>query len=502
LITLSEVKHRPHGDAGDAGDAGDVAGRPATVPPPDPSNVAPSGYQRLSLWWEAVPAPLPARPALTEDLDVDVCIVGGGFTGLWTAHALARADPSLRIVVLEREVAGFGASGRNGGWCSALFATSDAALERKHGHDAMVAMRRAMQATVDEVGAAAAKEGIDCHFAKGGSVDLVRSEAQRARALAEVEEARTHGFGEEDLRWLAPEETRALVDADGALGATFTPHCAALQPALLARGLADAVGRRGVRVCEHTAVTAIRPAPHGPTVATAGGTVRAEVVVRATEAWTPTLPGLRRALVPVYSLMVATEPLPEDFWARAGLAGRATFADYRHMIIYGQRTADGRIAFGGRGAPYHYGSAVRPTFDREPDVHALLRRTLVELFPELAHVRFTHAWGGPLGIPRDWHSSVGFDRSSGLAWAGGYVGDGVATTNLAGRTLADLITDADTDLTRLPWVDHRSPPWEPEPLRWVGVNAGLWAMKLADRSEARHGRPSHVANAVGRWLGQ
>ena len=208
---------------------------------------AASGYQRLSLWWEAIPVPLPPRPALTEDLDVDVCIVGAGFTGLWTAHALALADPSLRVAVLEREVAGFGASGRNGGWCSALFATSDAALARRHGIDAMRAMRRAMQETVDVVGASAAGEGIDCHFAKGGSVDLVRSEAQRARALAEVDEARALGFGEDDLRWLGPDETREVIGAAGVLGATFTPHCAVLQPALLARGLADAVERHGVR---------------------------------------------------------------------------------------------------------------------------------------------------------------------------------------------------------------------------------------------------------------
>jgi glycine/D-amino acid oxidase-like deaminating enzyme len=172
------------------------------------------------------------------------------------------------------------------------------------------------------------------------------------------------------------------------------------------------------------------------------------------------------------------------------------------MIIYGQRTADGRIAFGGRGAPYHYGSAVDPSFDVDPGVHALLRQTVTELFPALSQARFTHAWGGPLGIPRDWHSSVGFDRATGLAWAGGYVGDGVATTNLAGRTLADLITGADTELTRLPWVGHRSPRWEPEPLRWLGVNAGLWTMKWADRTEARRGRPSRIAGAMGRLLGQ
>jgi glycine/D-amino acid oxidase-like deaminating enzyme len=465
---------------------------------------ATSGYQRLSLWWESVRVPLAPRPALTEDLDVDVCIVGAGFTGLWTAHALALADPSLRVVVLEREVAGFGASGRNGGWCSALFATSDAALARQHGLEAMRAMRRAMQETVDIVGESAASEGIDCGFVKGGSVDLVRSEAQRARAMAEVDEARALGFGQDDLRWLGPDQTGALIGAAGALGATFTPHCAVVQPALLARGLADAVERRGVRVCEHTEVLAIQAGEAGdrPSVRTAGATVRAEFVVRATEAWTATLPGLERALVPVYSLMVATEPLSAAFWSRAGLESRATFADHRHMIIYGQRTADDRIAFGGRGAPYHFGSAISASFDSEPAVHAVLRRTLAELFPEVADARFTHAWGGPLGIPRDWYSSVGLDRATGLAWAGGYVGDGVSTTNLAGRTLADLITGADTPLTRLPWVGHVSPRWEPEPLRWLGVNAGLWTMKLADRSETRRGRPSRLAGAMGRLLGQ
>jgi len=447
---------------------------------------------------------LPPRPVLTQDLQVDVCIVGAGFTGLWTAHALARTDPSLRVAVVEREVAGFGASGRNGGWCSALFATSDAALARQHGGDAMRAMRRAMQETVDVVGATAAGEGIDCHYAKGGSVDLVRSEAQRVRALAEVDQARAFGFGDEDLRWLGRDETRELIGADRVLGATFTPHCAALQPALLARGLADAVERRGVQVYEHTEVLDILPGSPGsrPSVVTRGGVVDAEVVVRATEAWTPTLPRLHRDIVPVYSLMVATEPLGAGFWSSAGLEGRATFADHRHMIIYGQRTADGRMAFGGRGAPYHFGSSVRSSYDAEPAVHALLRRTLTELFPDLEGARFSHAWGGPLGIPRDWHSSVGLDRDSGLAWAGGYVGDGVATTNLAGRTLADLITGADSDLVALPWVGHRSPRWEPEPLRWLGVNAGLWTMKLADRSEARRGRPSRVAGAMGRLLGQ
>ncbi len=255
--------------------------------------------------------------------------------------------------------------------------------------------------------------------------------------------------------------------------------------------------RAGVAVWERTPVLDIQPHQ----VITATGTVTARYVIRATEGYTPGLPGLRRAIVPVYSLMIATEPLPETAWAQIGLTGRPTFGDLRHLIIYGQRTADGRLAFGGRGAPYHLGSAVRPGFDRVPAVFEALRSTLRELFPAVADAEITHRWGGPIGIARDWTASVGLDPVTGLGWAGGYVGDGVSTTNLAGRTLADLITGTDSDLVRLPWVGHRSPPWEPEPLRWAGLNAGLRVMSLADREEARTGRPSRAAGFMGRFVG-
>jgi glycine/D-amino acid oxidase-like deaminating enzyme len=236
-------------------------------------------------------------------------------------------------------------------------------------------------------------------------------------------------------------------------------------------------------------------------VETARGTVRAPIVVRATEGYTRTLRGEERTLVPVYSLMIATEPLPDAFWDRAGLARRETFADHRHMIIYGQRTADGRLAFGGRGAPYHFGSSIRPEYDHDGDVHEALRRTLVDLFPALAGVEITHRWGGPLGIARDWFTSVGLDRQTGVAWAGGYVGDGVSTTNLAARTLRDLILRRDTELTALPWVGHRSKRWEPEPLRYLGINAGLRLAGRADRAEERSGRSTWYASALQRVLG-
>ncbi|MFI1192199.1 NAD(P)/FAD-dependent oxidoreductase [Micromonospora sp. NPDC020750] len=455
-------------------------------------------YQELSYWLSTMDEPLTPRPPLGGDADADVVIVGAGYTGLWTAYYLAVADPALRITVLEREIAGFGASGRNGGWCSALFPTSLPALARRHGRDAALRMQRAMQETVREVGRVVAAEGIDCDWQLGGTVVLARSEAQLGRARAEVAEARAHGLDPDDLVLLDAAEAAARCAAEGVRGGTYTPHCAVVHPARLVRGLARAVERRGVRIHERTPVTAIRA---GAAV-TPVGTVRAPVVVRATEGYTPGLPGQRRVVAPVYSLMVATEPLPEQVWARIGLAQRETFSDHRHVVIYGQRTADGRLAFGGRGAPYHFGSRVSPGYDREPKVFAALRRVLGELFPVLgSEVPVSHAWGGPLGVARDWSASVGLAASTGLAWAGGYVGDGVGTTNLAGRTLADLIRGAESDLTGLPWVGHRSPRWEPEPVRWLAVNAGLKVMFSADRAELRTGRPSRRAALFNRFLG-
>jgi len=280
-------------------------------------------------------------------------------------------------------------------------------------------------------------------------------------------------------------------------GATYTPDCAAIHPARLVRGLAEAAERRGVVVHERTPATAIEPGR----VVTHHGILRAEHVIRATEGYTRSLAGERRRLIPVYSLIIATEPLPPEVWDQIGLRRRETFSDHRHLIIYGQRTADDRLVFGGRGAPYHFGSRIRPKYDRDDAVFRALHETLVDLFPMVRGHRVTHRWGGALGIARDWTASVGLDRATGLGWAGGYVGDGVTTTNLAGRTLADLVLGRDTDLTRLPWVGHRSRSWEPEPIRWLGINAGLHAMAWGDAEERRTGRQSLLARVVSPLLG-
>jgi glycine/D-amino acid oxidase-like deaminating enzyme len=452
-------------------------------------------YRELSLWFDQVAEPLTPRTPLAGDVEVDVAIVGAGFTGLWTAYYLLAAEPGLRVAIVEQEIAGFGASGRNGGWCSALFPVSAPTLAREHGRDAAVAQYAAMRDTVAEVARVATAEGIEADVALSGTVMLARSGPQLRRAEHEVAEAAEFGLGTVLLD--AP-AARARVNATDVLGATFTPHCAAIQPAKLVRGLAAIIEQRGAHIYEQTPALGI--APHALT--TRRGTVQAQYVVRATEGYTPTLPGSRRAIAPVYSLIIATEPLADAVWDDVGLRERETFSDFRHLIIYGQRSADGRMVFGGRGAPYHYASRIRPSYDRVPAVFEALHATLGELFPALRGAPVTHRWGGPIGIARDWHASVGLDDSTGLAWAGGYVGDGVSTTNLAGRTLTDLILGRQTELTALPWVGHRSRNWEPEPLRWLGANGGLRAMTWADAAEQRHGRPSRLASVVTAMMGR
>lgn len=453
----------------------------------------------ISLWWDTLPDDLrtPLGSPLPGAADADVAIVGAGYTGLWAAYYLIRADPSLRIAIVEAEQAGFGASGRNGGWASALFPASIAALAKRSSRDAAIRMTRAMQATVDEIGAVAAAEGWDIGWAKGGTVVAARSPLQRDRARAEIDEWRSWGFGENDYAYLDADDAARRIGATDVLAATYTPHCAAIHPARLARSLAREVVAAGVRLYEQTPAIAIEPG----VVRTAHGDVRAPIVVRATEGYTRTLAGEVRTLAPVYSLMLATEPLPDAVWQDVGLGQRETFSDGRRLIIYGQRTADGRLAFGGRGAPYHFGSRISPEQDRDPAVHAALWRVLTDLFPAVAGASVTHTWGGPLGIARDWWASCGLDRATGLAWSGGYVGDGVGTANLGGRTLADLILDRRTDLIDLPWVGHSSPRWEPEPLRWAATNLGLCVMTRADTVEERTGRPSRAAEVFARQLG-
>ncbi len=434
---------------------------------------------------------------------MDVAIVGGGFTGLWTARELLRRDPSLHVAVVEAHVCGFGASGRNGGWASALYPQAAATVIADHGRDAYDHLRHVLQHAVGELGRAAAEDDIDADFVHGGTLYAARTHAQVERLRAEVDHARQIGVSEADLAWLDREEFAERLTITGARGGTFSPHCARLNPARLVRGLATAVERLGATIYERSPVTRIEPADrHGDAVvATAHGSLHARYVVRATEGYTPTVARQRRRVVPLYSLMIATAPQSTDFWESVGLAHYETFADARHVVIYGQRTSDDRIAFGGRGAPYHFGSTVEARFDMNDRVFGLLESTLQELFPGL-DAEVTHRWGGPLAMPRDHSPYVEIDHHRGLAAAGGYTGDGVVLSHVCATALADLIVDPDADTahTRLPFVNHVNRNWEVEPLRWLGINLGLAAATVADRSENREGHVSRASALVARLL--
>ncbi|GAA4956437.1 NAD(P)/FAD-dependent oxidoreductase [Nonomuraea thailandensis] len=442
----------------------------------------------VSFWYRQIGLPT-RRPALPGPRAYDVAIVGGGYTGLWTAYYLKQADPGLRIAILEKEFAGFGASGRNGGWLSAEFAGSRKRHAKARGRQAMIDLQRAMFRSVDEVIEVTRAEGIDADVHKGGLIHVATNPAQRRRLRAGVADLRAWGYGEDDVRLLGRDEQRERVQVAGALEASYSPHCARIQPAKLAVGLAAAVERLGVDIFEDTTVTEIRPRRQGgPACAvTTRGVVSAEYVIRATEGFTAGLAGQHRQWLPMNSSMIITEPLPADVWKHIGWQGNELLEDEAHAYVYTQRTADDRIAIGGRGVPYRFGSRTDRRGATQAQTVALLWRMLVKLFPAAADVRVQHAWCGVLGVPRDWCSTVHLDHASGLGWAGGYVGSGVTTTNLAGRTLRDLVLRRESELTGLPWVGRQVRQWEPEPLRWAGVQLIYALFRAADRHENERG---------------
>ncbi|MEU9377549.1 FAD-dependent oxidoreductase [Streptomyces sp. NPDC048255] len=425
----------------------------------------------------------PPRAPLTSDATADVVIVGGGYTGLWTAYYLKSSAPDLRVTVLEQKFCGYGASGRNGGWLYNGIAGRDryAAL---HGQEAARRLQLAMNDTVTEVIDVAAKEGIDADIHRGGVLEIARNPAQltRLKAFHRAEVA----FGETDRELYDAATAADRIGVADAVGASWSPHGARIHPLKLLKGLAAAAERLGVVIHESTPVTEIAPRK----AVTPYGTVRAPYVLRCTEGFTASLKGQKRSWLPMNSSMIATAPLPPETWDRLGWSGREVLGDMAHAYMYAQRTADDRIAIGGRGVPYRFGSRTDNDGRTQPATIEALTDLLTSFFPILAGTEITHAWSGVLGVPRDWCATVTLDRATGLGWAGGYVGSGVATANLAARTLRDLVQGESTDLTTLPWVNHRVRRWEPEPFRWLGVQALYTAYRAADRHETATHTPT------------
>lgn len=433
----------------------------------------------ISFWYADIGGIPQKRPALAGDCYADVCIIGAGYTGLWTAYYLKKADPRLDIVVVEREFSGFGGSGRNGGWLSGGFGWSREKYLKTSSRGAVIAMQRAMAGTVDEVIRVAAAEGIDADILRVDNVTVATNQPQLDRAREEYQFYLDWQMPAERIEMLSAEAAAKRIRVAGLRGAFLIRDMARVQPAKLARGLARVVEGLGVTICEGTAVRRFEKGR----VETGHGTVRAPVIIRATEGFSAGLPGHERTWLPLNSAQIVTEPVPEGLWKEIGWEGHELLGDAAHAYCYAQRTREGRITMGGRGVPYRFGSKTdidgrtqQATIDQ---LHAILTR----LLPQTRGLRIDHAWCGVLGVPRDWCTTAGFDRTTGIGWAGGYVGLGVSSSNLAGRTLSDLVLGRDTELASLPWVNRNVRKWEPEPLRWLGVHSMYQLYRIADERE-------------------
>lgn len=453
----------------------------------------------ISFWYADIGGPPPYRPPLPGDIAADICIVGAGYTGLWTAYYLKKAAPALNIVIVEKEFAGYGASGRNGGWLSGGFSWSREKYEKSSSRGAVVDMQAAMIGTVNEVIAVCEAEGIDADIRRTDELLVAVNEAQEQRARAMYAHAKSWGLTDARVGYIDAAETRRRVAVDKARGAYVIKEVARVQPAKLVQGLAKAVARLGVPIYEQTTVLSIEKGR----VVTDRGTVRAEKIVRATEGFTAGIAGHERLWLPLNSAIVVTEPLSEKLWQEIGWEGCEVVGDAAHAYCYAQRTREGRIAMGGRGVPYRFGSQTDTRGVTQQATIDKLHKILVSLFPQTRDVPLDHAWCCTLGVPRDWCTTVGLDAGTGIAWAGGYVGLGVSTSNLSGRTLRDLLLGHDTALTRLPWVNRTVRRWEPEPLRWLGVHAMYQLYRIADEREASGlGRTSKLAAFAERLTGR
>ncbi len=430
----------------------------------------------VSFWFDTLGENIDSRASLASDLDVDVAIVGAGFTGLWTAYYLITQQPELKIAVLEAETVGFGASGRNGGWLMGAMAGDAKYLKSLEPAKKDIA-HHLITSIIDEVHSVLKTENIDCDFSKGGSVfAAARYTEQLDSQRALLKYLYESGFSQEDYYWLDGTELKQHINIRNGMAGIYTPHCAAINPAKLVRGLAQCLEQKGVAIYENTRVSEIANGSVSVNTQTAGSKeqwqVHANVIVPATEGFSENLFGLNRYLLPVQSLIVATEPLSQSQWDEIGLHQRQTFSDASRMVTYGQRSADNRMIFGARGG-YCYGGKVKGNFSLSDSVFRSREETLRDLFPSLESVAITHGWGGTFGVARGFTPFALYDPKTGIASAGGYSGDGVGPSNLFGRTVADLILQKTSQLTEMPWVftpathARALKRWEPEPSRWL-----------------------------------
>ncbi|MCU1312630.1 MAG: dependent oxidoreductase [Acidobacteriaceae bacterium] len=451
-------------------------------------------------FWLGDAGDLTPRSGLRRSEEVDVAILGAGYTGLWTAYYLLRTRPEWKIAVVERDIAGYGASGRNGGWCSPRFPMSAGELIRRFGAEKTRTMLSALRDSGEAMHSVCEEEGIDACFRAAGTLTLARGAHQWPALQATFRAYQQLGLADR-YHLLSAADVMTHIRATNVHGGLYTPDGASLHPGRLVRGLARAVEARGGVIYEQAAVTEVCGGSR-PVLRTASAEIVArEAIVLAGEAYMTQMKRTHRALLPAYSLICLTEPLTASQWSEVGWERGENVASARSTVVYLTKTHDGRILFGSRGAPYAFGSRISDAQDRHAATIGMIQRSLVEWFPMLEGVRFEHAWGGPVGMPRDWLPAVRFNPDSRVGVACGYTGQGVVLSHLAGRMLAGRITGTQTGYEDLPIAGHRSPSWIPEPLRWLVVRYMQNALlRIDEAQEAGRSKPldAPIAEALGR----
>ena len=429
-----------------------------------------------SLWAEGFTSQ--QFPPLAENLECDVAIIGGGLSGLWSAFHLLKVKPELKIALFEARHIGYGASGRNGGWISSDYPVYRSTLEKRHGKNVADLVFASLKESIDEIGNFANHHAPKAGFVKGGTVMFARNKAQETRLKSGIDD---------EHQWLDRDELNAIIRIAGTRGGLHNEHCASANPMQLVLGLAKFLSGK-ISIYEGSIASEI--APH--MLAVNASVVKAPIIINATEVFR----NAPREQIPLYSLMVATEPLTESQWQEIGNSRRATFAEGLHLINYAQRTPDNRLAIGGRGARYPFGSRKSSEIENSAQVHQSIRKLAQSWFPQISDMKFTHAWGGAVAITRDWEPYVRWDREFGYGIIGGYAGDGMTMTYLASKALVQEIIDGTDDIRGLHFINRRSRNWELEPLRYAAINTLVKLSDIADYEEKLTNRPSLLSRII------
>jgi glycine/D-amino acid oxidase-like deaminating enzyme len=430
-------------------------------------------------YWLDKPDRPEARPPYVVNGTADLCVVGGGFSGLWTAILAKERDPSRDVVLLEGHRIGWAASGRNGGFCAASLT---------HGHangverwpDEIDTLERLGRANLDAIEEALGKYGVDCDFERPGAITVATEPHQLAWLHEMVEE-------NPEATYLDGDAMRAEVSSPTFLGGALEPHDTALvDPARLAWGLAAAAESLGVRIHEHTHVTGLARGGAGLDVRTeSGAVVRAGKVALGTNAFPSLVRRVRLHTVPVYDYALMTEPLTSEQLAAIGWKGRQGLDDMTNQFHYFRMTSDDRILWGGYDAIYHFGRHVRPSYDQRPATFDMLARQFFTTFPQLEGLRFSHRWGGAIDTCTRFCAFFGTAYAGRAAYALGYTGLGVGATRFGADVMLDLLDGLDSERTRLEMVRRKPLPFPPEPLAWTGIELTRRSLAAADRQQGR-----------------